>query len=300
MRPHHAMLALLLVTIWGANFIAIKVSLVELPPFLLCAVRFFFAAIPAVFFIKRPAVPFRMIVLYGTLTFALQFGLLFTGMSLGMPPGLTSLVLQVQLFFSLFFALFFLKETLQRHQLIGCMIALLGIVLVVLTLNESTPLSSFLLVIAAAAAWGGGNLIAKKIPSVNALALVSWGSLVAFLPLMFVSLLIDGPVLILHSLSHLSRLGFASTAYIVYLSTLVGYGAWNWLLNRYTVATIVPFALLVPVIGMLTAALVFKESIQTHHIMAACCVLIGLSINLFGSRWIKQDLPESKKSILSA
>jgi len=55
-------LAVLVVAIWGFNFVVIKVGLKEIPPILLCALRFFLSAFPAVFFIKRPAVPFRSVI----------------------------------------------------------------------------------------------------------------------------------------------------------------------------------------------------------------------------------------------
>src|SRR3546814_6364263 len=84
--------ALVVVTVWGLNFVVIKVGLSEVPPLLLGALRFIFVAFPAVFFIRRPLLPWRTIVLYG-LTISLgQFVFLFTAMYVGMPAGLASLV----------------------------------------------------------------------------------------------------------------------------------------------------------------------------------------------------------------
>src|SRR3546814_4700533 len=76
--------ALVVVTVWGLNFVVIKVGLSEVPPLLLGALRFIFVAFPAVFFIRRPLLPWRTIVLYG-LTISLgQFVFLFTAMYVGM------------------------------------------------------------------------------------------------------------------------------------------------------------------------------------------------------------------------
>src|SRR5690606_34026470 len=96
--------ALIVIVAWGMNFVVIKVGLGEIPPLLLGALRFTFVAFPAVFFIKRPALPWRIIFLYG-LTISLgQFVFLFTAMSVGMPAGLASLVLQSQAFFTVLIA----------------------------------------------------------------------------------------------------------------------------------------------------------------------------------------------------
>src|SRR5262245_40818110 len=99
MKPADILLALLVVLIWGFNFVRIKIGCQGLPPLLFAALRFACAALPAVFFIKRPAVPWRLLAGYAMFQFALQFTLLFSGMKLGFPPGLASLVIQLQAFF---------------------------------------------------------------------------------------------------------------------------------------------------------------------------------------------------------
>ena len=65
----------------------IKVALGEVPPFALAALRFLLAAVPVVFFVRRPAMPWRNVVAYGFAIGVFQFGLLFLGMKLGMPAG---------------------------------------------------------------------------------------------------------------------------------------------------------------------------------------------------------------------
>src|SRR5579884_1265631 len=108
MPINHLLLALLVPVIWGLNFIFVKFSLDVISPLYLCALRFLLASIPAIFFIRRPAAPFKIVVGYGLVMFALQFAFLFLGMYLGMTPGMASLIVQVQVFFSMFFAALFL------------------------------------------------------------------------------------------------------------------------------------------------------------------------------------------------
>lgn len=158
----HLLLALLVVFVWGINFIFVKLSLEEFSPLLLCAVRFLLASVPAVFFIKPPAVPFKIIASYGLIMFALQFALLFIGLRVGMTPGVASLLMQVQVFFSMFFAIIFLGEQPQVGQIIGALIAFIGIGVVALHFDHNVSLMGFLCILAAAASWGIGNLITKK------------------------------------------------------------------------------------------------------------------------------------------
>ena len=59
MSPKDLLLALVVIIVWGMNFVVIKVGLDDIPPMLLGCLRFLLAAFPAIFFIKRPQLPLR-------------------------------------------------------------------------------------------------------------------------------------------------------------------------------------------------------------------------------------------------
>lgn len=283
MPPSHLAAALLVVLIWGVNFVVIKLGLRELPPILLAALRFLLAAVPAVFLIARPKVPFGRIALYGLVMFSVQFGLLFAGMHLGMPAGLASLALQVHVFFTIALAAAVAGERPTAAQLLGALLAFAGIgVIASQSAGEATALG-LVLVLLAAASWGVGNLLSKRIGQVDPLALVVWGSLVAFGPLLALSLVLEGPQHLLR-LPHLSLTALGSVAYLVYPTTLLGFGIWSWLLRRHPAATVAPFTLLVPVVGFTSATLLLGEALQRWKLLAAALVVAGLAVNLFGAR----------------
>src|ERR1044072_6693560 len=77
MKWTHFLLALAVMAIWGTNFVVIAWALQACPPLMFAALRFFFSAVPALFFIKRPDTPWRYLAAYGVLLGAGQFGLLF-------------------------------------------------------------------------------------------------------------------------------------------------------------------------------------------------------------------------------
>ena len=107
MTPKDLLLALLVIVVWGLNFVVIKVGLHGMPPMLMGALRFMLAAFPAILFVRRPQVPLRWMLAYGMTISLGQFAFLFYAMYVGMPAGLASLVLQSQAFFTLFFAALF-------------------------------------------------------------------------------------------------------------------------------------------------------------------------------------------------
>ncbi|HEY2809959.1 MAG TPA: EamA family transporter [Rhabdochlamydiaceae bacterium] len=284
----HLISVLLVVLVWGFNFVPIRLGLNEISPLLLCALRFLLTSIPAVFFVKFPRASFRMVALYGLVMFALQFSLLFMGISAGVAPGLASILQQNQVLFSILLGLIFLDEKLSHWQIAGMLLSFSGIALIGMEIGSNATFSGFLLVIGASLSWGIGNFTAKKIGKVDMFALVIWSSLIAWPPLLALSLWIEGPSRLLESMQNLSWKGVGSVLYVSYLATLFGMAVWNWVLHHHRLSVVAPFTLLVPIIAMTSSALILGEQIQTWKVTAALLVISGVYVNLAGPRLFKK------------
>ena len=291
MKPADIFLTLAVVVIWGANFVVMKIGLDVLPPLLFTFLRFLLAAVPLVFFVRRPAVPLRLIAAYGVTQFAIQFALLFGGMKVGMPAGLSSLVIQLQAFFTIGLAALMLGERPRAAQLAGAAIALAGMGLVAIHIESKTTLIGLAMVIAGGMAWAFGNIYTKRIAlyaqasgaKVEALQIVAWGSLVAVPPIALMSLMVEGPELIHRALVAIDwRIG-AAVLFNAYATTIFGFGAWSVLMRRYPTATVAPFTLLVPIVGMGSAAIFLGETMHWWAIVAGAMVIAGLAINQFSA-----------------
>jgi O-acetylserine/cysteine efflux transporter len=286
MKPLDIFLALIGVLIWGFNFVIIQIGLQGLPPLLFSALRFLFAALPLVFFVKRPAIAWKLLAGYALFQFTIQFMLLFSGIKLGFPPGLASLVIQLQAFFTIGLAVLLLGERPRLTQLFGALIAFAGMGLVAMHLEARATVIGFVMVVGGGVSWAVANILTKKIGKVNALALVAWGSLLAAPPLFIASLLVEGPAAWASAATHLSWVTTGAVLFQSYPNTIFGFGIWSILMRRYPTATIAPFTLLVPVSGMVSAALVLGEPLQWWKIVAGALVLFGLALNQFGGRWL--------------
>jgi O-acetylserine/cysteine efflux transporter len=275
--------------IWGSSFIAIRWALDDIPPFLLAAVRFFLAAVPMVFFVRRPAVAWTVVVGYGLAIGAGQFGFLFLALKLGFPTGLASLLIQVQVFFTIALAAAFAKDRPRAHHLVGACIAALGIVALAAERVSSGAAGSLLglaLVLGSAASWATGNIVAKvagQRQPFDTFSLAVWSSLVAPLPLAALSWVTEGPAA-WGQLVHASARAWACVLFMAYVATLVGYGAWNRMLHRHPAAVVAPFALLIPVVGLASAALILGEEFTAIEAVAALLVLMGLAVAVLGGR----------------
>ena len=277
---NHFLLALAVVAIWGSNFVVIRLGLNALPPLLFATLRFSFAVLPAVFFLKKPDLPWRNLAAYGLLIGVGQFGLLFLAMRSQISPGLASLVIQTQVFFTLMLSMRVNKERVQPFQWLALALAASGIgVIASHTDGSATPLG-LLMILLAAFSWACANMVGKRAGRVNMLAYMVWTSVFAVPPLLILSVLFEGPALMSQGLARADTLTWAAVLWQALGNTLFGYGVWGWLLARHAAATIVPMALLVPIFGMSTAAWALGESLPPWKLMAAALVLSGLALNL--------------------
>src|SRR5947209_3484292 len=150
LSARHIVLALVTTAVWGTNFVVIKYALGVLPPLLFASLRFLLVAFPAVFFLKRPAVPLRHLAAYGVLIGAGQFGLLYIAMTGHISPGLASLVLQTQVVFTIGLSMLISGEKIRAFQIVAVTLAGFGIVVIALHAQGSvTPLGLGLAIAAA-------------------------------------------------------------------------------------------------------------------------------------------------------
>ena len=314
MTPIHIALAILVTFIWGVNFTFIAWGLESFPPLMLTAMRFFFTAIPLVLFLKPPKFN-RTLFIYAIGTFVLQYAFVFTAMHLGASAGLTALLLQMQIFITVLLAYVILGEAVSRMQIVGMMIGVLGLGVIALNLGGDMPLLGFICIVIAAIGWSFGNIASKqsskqaleqtaikagsqgagrstilpvdthhkssknasnRMAALSALALVVWGGLIACVVLVIVSLIFETDAWQLATFTQASMKSWLSLGFIVYISTLIGFGLWAHLLAQNTASKVMPFALLVPIFGMATSVLLTGEIVTWWKMLAMTLILSGL------------------------
>ena len=298
MTPIYTALAVLVTFIWGVNFTFIAWGLESFPPLMLTALRFFFTAVPLVFFLKPPKFN-RTLLIYAIGTFVMQYAFVFTAMHLGASAGLTALLLQIQIFITVLLAYFILGEAVSRMQIIGMLVGVLGLSVIALNLGGDMPLAGFVCILIAAIGWSFGNIASKqastqvtkqrsdgaiissntgrnKASALSALALVVWGGLIACVILTLSSLIFETEAWQLATFNEASLKSWLSLGFIVYVSTLIGFGLWAHLLSQNTASKVMPFALLVPVFGMTTSVLLTGEGVTWWKMLAMILILSGL------------------------
>lgn len=273
-----SLLAVVVAVIWGLNFIAIHAGLQDVPPFLFLAVRFFFVAFPLLLFVPKPPVPWRVLAGVGVFMSLGQFALLYFAMSIGMPAGLASLVLQAQVLFTILIAWGALGEPASPRQLAGVALGTIGLTVVAVGFGATAPLVPLFVTIASALSWAIGNVISRAAKVQSGLGLVVWSALFVPLPCLAIALVVDGPANVVAELGSFGWPATFGTAFTVVMSSLVGYTIFNTLIARHSAASVVPFILLVPPVGMTSAWLVLDEVPTAVELVGGIVMLAGVAV----------------------
>lgn len=279
----HRLLAVSVAVMWGLNFIAIHASLGQFPPFLLAALRFAIIAVPTILLVPRPRVPVRWLLGYGIGFGTLQFLFLYWGMAVGMPTGLASLVLQSSAPFTVLLGAVVFRDRVSARQVVGLSVATLGLAVVGWSQAQAAAFGPFLLVLAGGFGWAIGNVSSARAKAPNPLHLTLWMSVVPPVPMLLLSLLIEGPDAIARSFvpgPHLVP-ALLGLAYTVLIGTVAGSGVWTWLMARHPAGVVAPFSMLVPVVGLSASAVLLGEEIGVGTAVGAALVIAGV---LWGAR----------------
>jgi O-acetylserine/cysteine efflux transporter len=272
------LLAALVASIWGFNFVVIDWGMTGVPPLLFAAIRFAVVALPACLLVPRPAVPWRMIVAVGAFMSLGQFAFLYVAMDAGMPPGLAALVLQSQVVFTIVIAAGVLRERPTAAQVGGVALGTLGLVVVGLGRGGHVTLVPLALTLLAGLSWGIGNVVSRAAKAPGGLSLTVWSAAVVPVPLLALSFLVDGPGGVGEGLVAFGWHAALSTLYTAGLASLVGYAAFNALLARNPSGSVVPWVLLAPAVAMASAWALLGEVPNAAELTGGALLVAGVLI----------------------
>ena len=283
MKPLHILMALGTACFWGVNFVAIKMSLESFPLFFQQSLRFFLVSFPLIFFVPRPRSrsSWKVVVKFSLFLWVLQLSFITLGIKYGAPPGMVSLLIQTKTIVVIILSTLFYHYRPQQHEILGIVLSLTGLIMIAHNVAGEEVRLAYLLVIPAILSVSYATLVFKSEegnPS-KPLSITVWCAFFAMMPMFLISLIIEGPSKILHSLEHFTWRSMFALLYSVIFATLAGTSFYVFLLKRYGPERIVPFNLLIPFFGTITSALIYGERFTFIQAMAMLLILGGLLIN---------------------
>jgi len=284
MSLRDSLLAALVATIWGFNFVVIDWGMASVPPLVFLAVRFAVVVLPAVFLVPPPSAPWRTVAAVGVFMSLGQFGFLYVAMDAGLSPGLAALVLQAQVIFTIVIAAGALRERPSRAQVAGVVVGSLGLLVVGLGRGGDVPAIALGLCLLGALSWGIGNVVSRSAGVVGGLSLTVWSALVVPVPALALSLVVDGPDAVAAGFEAFGWSAGLSTLYTAGLASLVGYAVFNSLLARNESAYVVPWVLLAPVVAMASAWLLLGQRPGAGETVGGALLVVGVLVAMRSRR----------------
>lgn len=293
-KPADLAALLLVVLIWGVNFVVMKIGLAYFTPFQLGAGRFVFAFLPLALRLGRPRVRLRWLLAFGLTQGVGQFGFLFVALHVGMTAALASVLMQTQVFFTAVLGAVLLRERVGGPLRIGFVFAALGLACFaanVLATQQAAGVTAWGLALNLGSAfmWALSNIVVRKAQQDRAgfhpLTFVVWSSAVAIVPFALMSWCFDPPSARANWL-HAPWQGWLALAFLGWAATSLAYGLWTGLLQRFPASRVAPFSLGVPVIGLLAGIAFLGESVAPLQWAGAFLVFCALCSVLLAPRWM--------------
>ncbi len=293
MAPRDLLLALLVIVLWGINFVPTKFALVEISPLLLGALRFLLVALPLMLVIPLPRIGLRWLLLFALTQGVGQFGLLFFALKLGMTAALASVLMQTQIFITAMLGITLLKERQSRSLMIGMGVAGAGLTCFALEVlgdrgGNAGGGAGFLLTLCAAAMWASSNIVVKHVhkvaPETKPAALLVWSSLVTGLVFSALVLATESPAATWQSLAGAGLKIWLSILYAGSIAGGLAFWLWTLLLTRYPASQVAPFSLGVPVVGILAGIFILGEEVTRLQWLGSALVMLALLVVVIGGR----------------
>lgn len=284
MHSKHLILAVLVTAVWGLNFPITQLGLASIDPLLLTALRFALAALPWVFFIRRPPIALGWLAAYGLIFGVAMWALINLGIEMGVPAGTAALLIQFSAFFTLGWGVLLFRERLRFGQVVGIGLAAVGLVNIIASSPGQATTLGYGLLLVSAFSWSVGNVIIKQSNVREMFAFVVWASLFPPIPLLLLTWLAHGSAPFTGLVTDFHWLALFSLLFQVYAATHFCYWGWNLLLREYPVSRVAPLSLLIPLFGIGGSMLILGHRVDGREGLSIVLILAALLVGLIKRR----------------
>ena len=282
MKTYDILIALSVPILLGFGFVIAKPAMEYFPPYLLMGLRFTIPALILVWFFPIPKGLFLDLFKVSFIGSTLQYGLTYTGLNI-IDASSAILLIQLEVPFGILIAFFLLKEIPSIKNIIGLLIAFIGVIILTGAPNLEGKYIGVLLTLAGAFTWSLGAVMAKPLSKkIGAFALMTWLCVFSGPILILVSAIFNG-----NPVQYILSANFYSWLTLIYLGFFmqpVAYGAWYYVLRKYPVNKVMPVLLLLPVVGLITAIFLLGEDPPKQVFLGGTIIIIGVGMILFGKK----------------
>jgi O-acetylserine/cysteine efflux transporter len=217
------------------------------------------------------------IVAISAFSVTIQGALLFWGLrSEAMPATAANLILQIQIPFAVLLDWLIMKEKLDIRKVAGTALAILGVAAVIGLPEQAPGLLPTAMIIISAFCWSLGQVLARRLGKDSGVGLLKANAFGSVPQLALATLLIEEGQW--QSLAGATWLEWSMLAFVGVVGFYLAYMCWFTLLKQCRMDEAAPFILLMPVVGIITAALALGETVSLEQLLGGAVILAGLAI----------------------
>ncbi|MDZ5514510.1 EamA family transporter [Vibrio fluvialis] len=286
MQGRDLLLIISVMAIWGFNFSMIKLGVSEMDPLLIAAARFFCATFPIIFFVRKPNVQWRYLMAYGLVFGTGIWGMASCSITFGLSSGMASVLLQTDVLTTVLVGVLLYKEVISARMAAGIVVSVVGLVVSIIYTNGNVTLAGVVFIMISAICWPLAGVIVRKSGTRSAFAFNIWGMLFAPLPLVALSVAMNGWDVLSNTYQQWNSNAWISVLFQAYPTTVFGYWVWNKMVLKYPMSQLAPMTLLVSVFALLSGYAIYDEQLSLAQWVSCSTFLLGIGLVLY---------PQSKK-----
>ena len=279
MKTQDIFIALLVPVVLGFGFVIAKPAMQYFPPYLLMGMRFTIPALILVWWFPLPKGIYFDLFKVSLIGSTLQYGLTYTGLNI-IDASSAILLVQLEVPFGIIIAFFLLKEIPTIKNIIGLVIAFIGVFILTGAPNLEGKYVGVLLTVSGAFTWALGAVMAKPLSKkIGAFALMTWLCVFSGPMLLIASLVFDG-----NPMQYILYANLNSWLTVIFLGFFmqpVGYAAWYYVLKKYPVNKVMPVLLILPVTGLITSIFLLGEDPPRQVFLGGLVIVFGVGMILF-------------------
>jgi drug/metabolite transporter (DMT)-like permease len=273
--------------VWGSTFLAIRIGVAEVPPFLLAALRFFVAGLVLYLWMlakgeRSPTLrEWRSVVVLASLIFVLDYGLLFWSEQ-RIPSGLTAVMLAtIPAFMALSEIIFLRTQKLTVRLAVALLIGILGVAVLVSRALKlgGAPIdrAGAIALMIAALTWSIASALARKLHLPESKVMSSGTQMLAGGILLAVVAAALGEFRRFHPAA-VSRGAWIALLYLVVAGSIIGFTAYVWLIHHESPTRVGTYAYVNPVVAVVLGYFFAGEALGTRTIVGTLCVLVSVIV----------------------
>jgi drug/metabolite transporter (DMT)-like permease len=273
--------------VWGSTFLAIRVGVREVPPFLLAGLRFLVAGLVLLVWMRARGTPsptrreWGAATLLATLIFVFDYGLLFWAEK-RVPSGIAAVMMAtIPVFMAISEIVVLRTQRLTTRLGLALLVGLAGVGVLVghsMSLGEApVDAAGACALIVAAVSWSVASALSRKLPSPASKVMSSGTQMLAGGVLLLLTAGLLGEFRGFHAQA-VSRGSWLALAYLIVAGSIVGFTAYVWLIHHESPTKVGTYAYVNPVVAVLVGYFLGGEAIGPRTIVGTLLVLVSVVV----------------------